>query len=239
MMKAMLLAAGLGTRLKPITDSIPKALVEINGRTLLQINLEKLKSYGFSNVIINLHHFPEKIKSYLKEHQNFGLKIEFSFEEQILNTGGGIKKASWYLKDKQPVLIHNVDILSDLNFSDLLQFHNEQQALATLAVSIRETNRQLLFDENNLLRGWENTTSNEQKLVGPDATDLSRFAFSGIQILSPDFFNQMTEEGAFPIIDTYLRLAATNKITAYRHNPENWFDVGKINELDHIKKKFK
>jgi NDP-sugar pyrophosphorylase family protein len=238
-MKAMLLAAGLGTRLRPITDSIPKALVDINGRTLLQINLEKLKKSGFNDVIINLHHFPEKIKNYLKVHQNFRLNIEFSFEEQILNTGGGIKKASWFLKDDHPVMIHNVDILSDLNFAHLLEYHVKNQALVTLAVSTRNTNRQLLFDQKNLLKGWENTDTKEQKLVNPEATDLTRFAFSGIQIVSPDFFNQITEEGAFPIMDAYLRLAATNKILAYKHDPGNWFDVGKISELESVKNRFR
>ena len=238
-MKAMLLAAGLGTRLRPITDTIPKALVDINGRTLLQINLEKLKSYGFNEVIINLHHFPEKIRFYLKEHQNFGLNIEFSFEEQILNTGGGIKKASWYLKDKQPVLIHNVDILSDINFTELLKFHNDQKALATLAVSKRDTARQLIFDKFDKLMGWENQATGEQKFVISAITILQRFAFSGIQIISPAFLDLITEEGSFPIIDTYLRLASTNSIVAYKHDPENWFDVGKINEMESIKNRYK
>jgi len=238
-MKAMLLAAGLGTRLRPITDIIPKALVDINGQTLLQINLEKLKYYGFNEVIINLHHFPEKIRVYLKEHQNFGLDIEFSFEEQILNTGGGIKKASWFLKGNEPVLIHNVDILSDIDFTGLLNFHNENQALVTLAVSKRNTPRQLFFNEINLLMGWENQADCEQKFVKSEITILKRFAFSGIQIVSPVFFDQINEEGAFPIMDSYLRLAANHKIIAFEHDPENWFDVGKINELESIRKRYK
>jgi len=238
-MKAMLLAAGLGTRLRPITDHIPKALVDINGRTLLEINLVKLKSYGFNDVLINLHHFPDQIKAYLTKHQNFGLNIEFSIEEQILNTGGGIKKAAWFLKNQQPVLIHNVDILSDLNFTDFLKFHNEQQALITLAVSKRETSRQLLFNEQNKLMGWENQSSGEQKFVKSEITILQRFAFSGIQIVSPAFFDLITEEGAFPIIESYLRLASSHKIIACKHDPENWFDVGKINELELVKMRYK
>jgi NDP-sugar pyrophosphorylase family protein len=237
-MKAMILAAGLGTRLKPITDSIPKALVEINGRTLLQINLEKLKVFGFNNVIINLHHFPEKIMAYLSEHKNFGLHIEFSLEEEILNTGGGIKKAAWFLKDNYPVIIHNVDILSDVNFNDLLEFHNRQKSLATLAVSRRSTARQLLFDAKGQLSGWENIKTSEQKLLCEGDENPERFAFSGIQVLSPDFFDLLTEEGAFPVVDAYLRLAAKHKIIAYKHNPKNWFDVGKIDELEIIKQKF-
>jgi len=238
-MKAMLLAAGLGTRLRPITDTIPKALVDINGRTLLQINLEKLKSYGFNNVIINLHHFPEKIKAYLFEHQNFGSDIEFSFEEQILNTGGGIKKASWFLKDDQPVLVHNIDILSDINFTDLLNFHNNHEAMVTLAVSKRNTGRQLFFNEQNKLMGWENQATGEQKFVKSEITNLKKFAFSGIQILSPAFFDLVTEEGAFPIIDPYLRLATSYNIIACNHEPENWFDVGKISELESVKNRYK
>ena len=235
----MILAAGLGTRLHPITRNIPKALVDINGRTLLQINIEKLKQFGFDNLIINLHHFPEKIREYLNVHENFGINIEFSFEEQILNTGGGIKKASWFLNDTQPVLVHNVDILSDVNFADMLKFHNDHQALVTLAVSKRNTGRQLLFDEQNMLKGWENTVSGEQKLVKSEEATLDRFAFSGIQIISSGFFDLVTEEAAFSIIDSYLRLAATNKIIAYKHNPENWFDVGKIDELELVKKSYK
>jgi NDP-sugar pyrophosphorylase family protein len=238
-MKAMLLAAGLGTRLRPITDHIPKALVDINGKTLLQINLEKLKKFGYNEVIINLHHFPDMIRKYLEENQNFGLNIEFSNEEVILNTGGGIKKASWFLKGSAPVLIHNVDILSDLNFTDLLEYHNKNRALATLAVSIRSTNRQLLFNKDFQLKGWENTITSEQKFVNSEISGLNRFAFSGIQILTPAFFDLITEEGAFQIIDSYLRIAATHKIQAYRHEPENWFDVGKIADLESVKKRYK
>ena len=235
----MLLAAGLGTRLKPITDHIPKALVDINGKTLLQLNLEKLKSFGYNEVIINLHHFPEQIMAYLSKNKNFGMTIELSHEENILNTGGGIKKASWFLKGNAPVLIHNVDILSDLNFSELLDAHNRNQALATLAVSIRHTGRQLLFDKDYQLRGWESTITGKQKFVGHETTGHNRFAFSGIQILSPAFFDLITEEGVFPIIDTYLRIAATHKILAFNHDPKNWFDVGKFDELELIKKRLK
>jgi NDP-sugar pyrophosphorylase family protein len=237
-MKAMLLAAGLGTRLKPITNHIPKALVDINGRTLLQINLEKLKKFGYNEVIINLHHFPEQIIAYLEKNKNFGLSVEFSHEQNILNTGGGIKNASWYLRDNNPVLVHNVDILSDIDFNLMLKHHIKNKALATLAVSIRTTSRQLLFDQNNLLRAWENSVSSEIKPAHTDITNLNRYAFSGIQMLSSEFFDHLTEDGSFSIIDSYLRLSSAYNISAFKHDPENWFDVGKIDELEMVKNRF-
>ncbi len=162
-MKAMILAAGLGTRLKPLTNTRPKALVELSGRTLLEITLTRLRSFGITEVIINVHHFADQVIAYLKSHNNFGLRIEISREEVLLDTGGGLKKAAWFfLEDParpnssqkdEPLLLHNVDVISNIDLRRMLQFHTENQALATLAVQTRETSRPLLFDDQNHLRG--------------------------------------------------------------------------------------
>src|SRR5712692_1778130 len=157
-MKAMILAAGLGTRLRPLTDTRPKALVELSGRTLLEITLSRLRTFGVTDVIINVHHFADQVIAYLKSHNNFGMRIEISREEILLDTGGGLKKATWFfLEDSarldEPFLLHNVDVISTIDFARMLQFHSENHALATLAVQSRETSRYLLFDDHHQLRG--------------------------------------------------------------------------------------
>ena len=157
-MKAMVLAAGLGTRLRPLTDSRPKALVELAGRTLLEITLTRLHTFGITEVIVNVHHFADMLIDYLKSHNNFGLRIEISREDVLLDTGGGLKKAAWFFLDDsdrldEPFLLHNVDVISNVDFARMLQFHKKHRALATLAVQSRETSRPLLFDENLQLCG--------------------------------------------------------------------------------------
>lgn len=169
-MKAMILAAGLGTRLRPLTDTRPKALVEVSGRTLLEITLSRLSSFGVRDVIINVHHFPDMIVDYLKAHNNFGLHIEISREEQLLDTGGGLKKASWFfLQDSphadEPFILHNVDVISSIDLRRLLEYHNEKQALATLAVQHRQSSRQLLFDADLRLRGRRASSDQPPELV--------------------------------------------------------------------------
>src|SRR5208337_3967108 len=170
LMKAMILAAGLGTRLRPLTDTRPKALVEVAGRTLLEITLSRLSSFGVRDVIINVHHFPEMILDYLKVHNNFGLHIEISREERLLDTGGGLKKASWFfLQDSahsdEPFILHNVDVISTINLGHMLEFHNAKQALATLAVQYRESSRQLLFDADLRLCGRRASPNQPPELV--------------------------------------------------------------------------
>src|SRR5713226_6833926 len=157
-MKAMILAAGLGTRLRPLTDTRPKALVELSGRTLLEITLSRLRTFGITEVIINVHHFADQVIVYLKSHNNFGLRIEISREEVLLDTGGGLKKAAWFFQEDssrldEPFLLHNVDVISAIDLRAMLQFHTENQALATLAVQSRESSRPLLFDDHLQLRG--------------------------------------------------------------------------------------
>ncbi len=337
-MKAMILAAGLGTRLRPLTDVRPKALVEINGRTLLEITLSRLRSFGVSEVIINVHHFADMVIDYLKSHNNFGMRIEISRENDLLlDTGGGLKKAAWFfLKGPrspvaqgavrgalrpalpqfgatpagEPFLLHNVDVISNIDFRRMLQFHNEHHALATLAVQSRESSRLLLFNDQLQLRGRAGSTATpgcvsqnaampEQSspkaaagVIPSEARDLlllpqstaapvlpapsmsgtrseaapkaanchsdavaqafrpedsassdsplatrhsplpSAFAFSGIHVISPRLLPLLTEQGAFSIIDAYLRLAAQGeKILAFRADEYYWRDLGRPSDL--------
>jgi len=188
-MKAMILAAGLGTRLKPLTDSRPKALVELSGRTLLEITLTRLRTFGITEFIINVHHFADQVLAYLKSHNNFGLRIEISREEVLLDTGGGLKKAAWFfLEDPknlyEPFLLHNVDVISTIDLSRMLHLHKENHALATLAVQSRDSGRQLLFNDRNELVGRRAGRDQAPEIVRR-SDHLQPLAFSGIHILSP------------------------------------------------------
>jgi len=235
-MRAMVLAAGLGTRLRPLTNDRPKALVEIGGRTLLEITLTRLASFGVREVIINAHHFGELVIQYLKTKDNFGLQVEISREELLLDTGGGLKKASWFfLQDPsrldEPFILHNVDVVSTIDLQCLLKFHNENRALATLAVQERESSRYLLFDEQGELCGRRIGRDQEPELVR-STPKLQALAFSGIQMISPRLLTEMTEEGVFSIIATYLRLAGQGeKILAFRADEYYWRDLGKPEDL--------
>jgi NDP-sugar pyrophosphorylase family protein len=234
-MKAMILAAGLGTRLRPLTNDRPKALVEISGRTLLEITLRRLREFGISEVIVNAHHFADQVVEYLKKNGNFGMRIEISREEALLDTGGGLKKAEWFFLEDcgrayEPLLLHNVDVLSTIDLARMTQFHHACEALATLAVQDRKTSRYLLFDEQGVLCG-RRTSSQEAELVRDCPAPQAR-AFSGIHIISPDFLAMMTEAGSFSIITTYLRLAGEGKkIVAFHADDYYWRDLGKP---DHI-----
>ena len=235
----MIFAAGLGTRLKPITDSIPKALVPINGKPLLQLVIEKLKSAGFNEIIINVHHFPDQIIDFLKENNNFGIRIEVSDEQdELLDTGGGIRKAAWFFDDGNPFLVHNVDILSTVDLQELYQQHLRSNSLATLVVSKRDTFRYLLFDDNLRLNGWINEKTGETKPFNLKKIEwYNRLAFSGIQILSPQVFELMkTMEVKFPIMDFYLSNAANQMISCFVPNNFKMLDVGKLDVLDEAEK---
>ena len=235
-MKAMVLAAGLGTRLRPLTDDRPKALVEIEGRTLLEIALTRLSAFGICEVIVNLHHFADMVVDYLGAKQNFGMRIEISREEVLLDTGGGLKQTAWFfLEDSaerdQPFLLHNVDVLSNIDLGRMVQFHKEQQALATLAVQERKSSRYLLFDEQGQLCGRRFEREDRIELVRP-SRPLEALAFSGIHVISPRLLGMMTEDGAFSIIDAYLRLAARDeRIVAFRADEYYWRDLGTIDSL--------
>jgi mannose-1-phosphate guanylyltransferase len=235
-MRAMVLAAGLGTRLRPLTNDRPKALVEIGGRTLLELTLTRLASFGVREVIINVHHFADLVIQYLKTKNNFGLQVEISREELLLDTGGGLKKASWFfLQDPsrldEPFILHNVDVVSKIDFQRLLSFHSENRALATLAVQERESSRYLLFDEHAELCGRRIGRDQEPELVRP-SPNLQALAFSGIHMISPRLLTNMTEEGVFSIIATYLRLAGQGeKILSFRADEYYWRDLGKLEDL--------
>jgi mannose-1-phosphate guanylyltransferase len=232
-MKAMILAAGLGTRLRPLTDDRPKALVEIDGHTLLEITLSRLRKLGVHEVIINVHHFADMIAEYLKTNDNFGMHIEISREEKLLDTGGGLKKAAWFFQDSRghsgketPFILHNVDVLSTIDLERMRQLHLETQALATLAVQDRETSRYLLFDERRQLCGRRAGRDQPPELVRP-AQQQQAWAFSGIHIISPRLLALMTEDGVFSIITSYLRLAAQGeKILAFGADEYYWRDLG-------------
>jgi mannose-1-phosphate guanylyltransferase len=239
-MKAMILAAGLGTRLRPLTNDRPKALVEIGGRALLEITLTRLRDFGIRDVIINVHHFAEKIESYLDAKNNFGMHIELSREEVLLDTGGGLKKAGYFFLDsgkkdvgrevagkEEPFLLHNVDVISNIDFKQMLKYHLENKALATLAVQDRETSRYLLFDNSLQLCGRRAGRDGKAELVRP-AANPQPLAFSGIHMISPRFIPLMNEEGAFSIIESYLRLAKQKeKILAFRADQYYWRDLGR------------
>ena len=227
-MKAMILAAGLGTRLKPFTDSHPKALFVVEGKTLLENAITHLKSAGINEIIINVHHFENQIIEYLQLHHGFGLEIAISDERgELLETGGGLKKAGWFFKGCDCALIRNVDILSDIDLCIMKDFHLRSHSIATLAVRNRETSRYFQFDDQMNLCGWENIISGEKR-ISRIASSTRAFAFSGIQILDPAIFPLIVEDGKFSLTDLFLRLAQTQKITGYLEDGIVWRDVGKM-----------
>jgi len=235
-MKAMILAAGLGTRLRPLTDDRPKALVEIGGRTLLEIALTRLRSFGIREVIINVHHFAGLVVDCLKANDNFGMRIEVSREDVLLDTGGGLKKAAQFFREEagssdEPFVLHNVDVISTIDLRRMVEFHKENKALATLAVHDRKSSRYLLFDEQSQLCGRRAGTGMEPELVRVSG-QMTPLAFSGIHVISPRLLEMMTQDGAFSIISTYLHLAARGeRILAFRADDYYWRDLGKLDDL--------
>jgi len=235
-MKAMVFAAGLGTRLRPLTDERPKALVTVAGRTLLELTLSRLRAFGVSEVILNVHHFADKIFDYLQANRNFGMRIEISREEVLLDTGGGLKKAAWFFLEagksaQEPFIVHNVDVLSTIDLARMVRFHAEHNALATPAVQQRNSSRYLLFDEQGQLCGRRIGRDRETEWA-VSARPVHSFGFSGIQVLSPRIFSNLPEEDAFSIIPAYLRLAAQGEaILAFRADESYWRDLGRPEDL--------
>ena len=227
-MRAMVLAAGLGTRLRPLTNDRPKALVEVGGHTMLEITLARLRDFGIREVIVNVHHFADKVLEYLRANANFGMSIEISREDVLLDTGGGLKRASWFFEDSDdPFLLHNVDVVSTIDLGKMLEFHNRQSALATLAVQDRKTSRYLLFDESDHLcgrRAGEDGTPEFFKA----AEGVQALAFAGVHVISPRIFRSLIEDGVFPIVPTYLRLASQGeRIAAFLADAYYWRDLGR------------
>jgi NDP-sugar pyrophosphorylase family protein len=240
-MKAMILAAGLGTRLRPLTNDRPKALVEVSGRTLLEITLSRLREFRVREVIVNVHHFADTVIEYLKKNENFGMRIEVSREAELLDTGGGLKKAAWFfLEDSvgrdEPFILHNVDVISTIDLGRMVRLHRERQALATLAVQERKTSRYLLFDENMQLCGRRAGLEGASEVVRSSANPQA-LAFSGVHVSSPRIFERMTEDGAFSIITSYLRLAAQGgNILGFRADEYYWRDLGKRESVARVEK---
>jgi NDP-sugar pyrophosphorylase family protein len=239
-MKAMLFAAGLGTRLKPFTDSHPKALAQVNGKPLLQRNIEYLKNYGARDFIINVHHFADQIAAFLKEHDNFGVNITLSHEaDEPLETGGGLMHASWFLADSPlPFLLMNADILTDLNPGKILDYHNRHKPLATLAVTNRKSSRNFLFNEEMILCGWINNTTGETRMARPAEKNLLPGAFTCVHIIEPAIFPLVKQQGKFSIIDTYLDLARDQEIRGFLHNQDCVIDVGRPESIIEAEKYF-
>jgi mannose-1-phosphate guanylyltransferase len=236
-MKAMILAAGLGTRLRPLTDDRPKAMVTVAGRSLLEIAINRLRSSGVREMIVNAHHYADMILEYLEANDNFGMRIEVSVEPALLDTGGGLKNAAWFFLDSstslhEPFILHNVDVISTIDLGRMMRIHTEHNALATLAVQDRVTSRYLLFNEQDQLCGRQtgrdaNAGFDEAPSAQPGQS-VQPLAFSGIHIISPKIFAKMHEQGAFSIIDAYLRLAAQGeKIIAFRADDYYWRDLGR------------
>ncbi|MEI8203298.1 MAG: nucleotidyltransferase family protein [Bacteroidota bacterium] len=225
-MKAMILAAGLGTRLMSLTQNTPKALVKCNGITLLEHALNNIKRAGIQEVVINVHHFAPQIISFLEQHQHFGLHIHISDESaQLLDSGGGVLNAQKYFSADEAFLVWNVDVVSNISISNMMETFNKTENFALLAVRHRNTSRYLLFDDNNRLCGWENTKTNERKIMQA-ALHFIPLAYSGIQILHPDVFKYNQLKGVFSLTQMYLELCKNHLIKAYPHDEDYWFDLG-------------
>lgn len=227
-MKAMIFCAGLGTRLKPYTDTMPKALVPLAGKPLLEHIVERLKGFGFNEFVVNVHHYADMVEHFIESKKSFGVDVVISDERDLLlDTGGGLKKAASLLNDGDPFLIHNVDIISNIDIASLYQQHKASNALASLAVSNRLSSRYFLFDEQMTLSGWKNIKSNEQKISRVGDTYLP-FAFNGIHVVSPEIFDLMGNfDGKFSIVDLYLELAKKMRLVGVDVTKNHIIDVGK------------
>ena len=238
--KAMIFAAGLGTRLKPFTNHHPKALAVVNGKTLLGRNLEYLKQFGIRNIVINTHHFANQIKEFIDN--NIEPEIHISISHEIdgpFETGGGLSFAASQLSDSEnPFIVMNVDMLTDLDLKGMFEFHQKIKPLATLAVTKRNSSRQLLFNDEMSLVGWKNNATGELRWVKEEQEDAKPFSFSGIHIIDPSIFHMMPSSGVFSIIDEYLKCAASNLIVGYDHSGDRIIDVGKPESIAEAEKLF-
>ncbi len=224
---AMIFAAGLGTRLKPFTNNHPKALAVINGKPLLQRNIEYLQQFGIKNVIVNVHHFAKQIVDIIDQNNGWGSNITISDEtDAVLETGGGLHKAGWYFKDVENFVVMNADILTDMDLNAMLQFHLAEKPIATLAVSNRSSSRYFLFDDNDVLCGWQNDKTGEQRMSKP-VTAFHKKAFSGIHVINKSLLQNITQQGKFSMVDVYLELAKTHTIKGFDHSQSKFIDVGK------------
>ena len=228
----MILAAGLGTRLKPLTDSMPKAMVPLAGKPLLYYVIERLKHVGVTQIIINVHHFARSIIDYVESNNNFGIQIAFSREETLLDTGGGLKNASWFFPNDPPFILHNVDVLSEINIKEMLNYHQKKESLVTLAVRKRKTSRYFLFDEEGKLNGWQSLETGEEEIVSHSVKKHDNLSFMGLHIISPQIFSFLPNKRIFSIVKAYLDLAKQGqKIYGYRNDHDFWLDLGRKENL--------
>ena len=232
-MKALILAAGVGTRLQPLTLEIPKALIPVCGYPMLEIIIQRLIGAGFKEVIINLHHKSDQIKEFIESKNQFGIRIEYSDEsERLLDTGGAIKKASGLLSGKEDLLVHNVDILTNLDYNSLIQYHKAQDARATLAVKDRTTSRPLLVDARGILRGWENPEKRIRIVTTESTRGLRQTAFSGVYVLSPAIFADFPAEEVFGFMPWILDIAGSGGIQTWDQESAFWFEAGRLESLE-------
>lgn len=238
--KAMLLAAGVGSRLKPWTDTAPKALAVVNGKTLLQRNIEYLQQFDIFEVVVNVHHFPEQIIAAVAVNNGWGSNVTISDEtNKVLETGGGLVHAAAHLQGSEPFVMMNVDILTDLNLASMINYHQEKKPLATLATSTRNTTRYLLFDEGNNLCGWRNAATGEERMIpalqkesASKSTSLQVKAFNGIHVIDPKIFGFIHQSGKFSVIDVYLDLMNAHTIKSFDHSGSRFIDVGKPGSIE-------
>jgi NDP-sugar pyrophosphorylase family protein len=231
-MKAMILAAGIGTRLRPVTLEKPKCLVEVQGISLLEHTIRYLKFFGVKEIVINVHHFADQIEQFIRDNNSFGIQIVLSDErEALLDTGGGLLKARWFFDDKKPFFLIASDVITDLDLTKLYNYHLLYDPLVTLAVKKRPSSREFLFDAGGRLSGWHNNVTGETRWVKEIPNPL-KIAFSTIHVIDPRLFDMVTETGAFSLIDLYLRLARENVILGFEHNETEWFEFGRIENLE-------
>jgi NDP-sugar pyrophosphorylase family protein len=231
-MKAMILAAGIGTRLRPITLEKPKCLVEVRGISLLEHTIRYLKYFGVKEIVINVHHFADQIEQFIRDKNSFGIHIVFSDErEALLDTGGGLLKAKWFFDDKNPFFLIASDVITDLDLTALYNYHLHRNPLVTLAVKHRNSSREFLFDTAQRLCGWHNNVTGETRWVNEIPNPL-KIAFSTIHVIDPAIFDLVTETGVFSLIDLYLRLAKENVILGFEHDETEWFEFGRIENLE-------
>ncbi len=230
-MKAMIFAAGKGTRLKPLTDYTPKALIKFNGTPLIELIIKKLISSGVKEIIINVHYLADQITGFLKRNNNFGIRIEISDESNhLLDTGGGLKKASWFFDDNQSFILHNTDVISNISLNHMIDYHKSKNALATLAIRNRISSRYFLFNDDYELCGWKNIKTRKE-VITKTSNQSKEYAFSGIHIINPEIFRYFQNEECFSIINTYLNLTKIKTISGYQHNKDYWFDIGTQKKL--------
>jgi len=237
--RAMIFAAGLGTRLRPFTDHHPKALAPVRGKTLLQRNIEYLKSFGIRDIIVNVHHFADQIIGFLEANEGFGIHIGISHEtEQPLETGGGLRKASWFFEEQSlPFVVMNADILTNMDLQGMYNYHKAHKGLATLAVTARSSSRGFLYNDAGLLTGWQNFLTGEQRIARQNGIT-SHGAFTCVHIIEPRMLGMMPPQGKYSIIDTYLDLARTHDIYLYDHTGDVVVDVGKPESIIEAEKYF-